>query len=210
MSSKFKNTNEFVNTKLLLENYRNIQIAINCREIDEVISYSEKNEVDMMKVFKSGRINNRRMQLLISKDNYRLIRYLEKSVNAFRNLGDKFEKHYAVLFYTYLTLEEYSFEEILEKLDLKRSTYYYVLDNAIQALSTALWGVSAVKNEEFGNLCVSFVKYVPTIENKDMILEACLYLVNNLPSATSPQDKELITDMINTLKTKISLFDELI
>ena len=127
MSSKFKNTNEFVNTKLLLENYRHIQIAINCREIDEVISFSEKNDLDMMKVFKSGRINNRRMQLLISKDNYRLLRYLERSVNAFRDLGDKFEKLYAVLFYTYLTLEEYSFEEILDKLNLKRLRYKYLL-----------------------------------------------------------------------------------
>ena len=36
MSKKFKNSVEFANTKLLLENYRNIQIAINCRGEDEI------------------------------------------------------------------------------------------------------------------------------------------------------------------------------
>lgn len=38
MSKKFKNSVEFANTKLLLENYRNIQIAINCRGEDEIFS----------------------------------------------------------------------------------------------------------------------------------------------------------------------------
>lgn len=41
MSKKFKNSVEFANTKLLLENYRNIQIAINCRGEDEIFSKND-------------------------------------------------------------------------------------------------------------------------------------------------------------------------
>ena len=207
MSSKFKNTNEFVNTKMLLENYRTIQIAVNCREIDEIIS-TDDGTSDIREVFKKGRINNRQMQLLISKDNCRLLGYLEKSIEALRSSDSRFEKLYAVLFYTYFSFEEYSLDEILEKLSLKQSTYYYLLDKAIQTLSNALWGVAAVKTEEFGNLCISLVKYIPTLDDKESMIDSCMYLIENLPSVSSKQDKDKILDMIKTLQTKISYYED--
>ena len=207
MSSKFKNTNEFVNTKMLLENYRTIQIAVNCREIDEIIS-TDDGTSDIREVFKKGRINNRQMQLLISKDNCRLLGYLEKCIEALRSSDSRFEKLYAVLFYTYFSLEEYSLDEILEKLSLKQSTYYYLLDKAIQTLSNALWGVAAVKTEEFGNLCISLVKYIPTLDDKESMIDSCMYLIENLPSVSSKQDKDKILDMIKTLQTKISYYED--
>ena len=207
MSSKFKNTNEFVNTKMLLENYRTIQIAVNCREIDEIIS-TDDGTSDIREVFKKGRINNRQMQLLISKDNCRLLGYLEKSIEALRSSDIQFEKLYAVLFYTYFSFEEYSLDEILEKLSLKQSTYYYLLDKAIQTLSNALWGVAAVKTEEFGNLCISLVKYIPTLDDKESMIDSCMYLIENLPSVSSKQDKDKILDMIKTLQTKISYYED--
>ena len=207
MSSKFKNTNEFVNTKMLLENYRTIQIAVNCREIDEIIS-TDDGTSDIREVFKKGRINNRQMQLLISKDNCRLLGYLEKSIEALRSSDSRFEKLYAVLFYTYFSFEDYSLDEILEKLSLKQSTYYYLLDKAIQTLSNALWGVAAVKTEEFGNLCISLVKYIPTLDDKESMIDSCMYLIENLPSVSSKQDKDKILDMIKTLQTKISYYED--
>ena len=207
MSSKFKNTNEFVNTKMLLENYRTIQIAVNCREIDEIIS-TDDGTSDIREVFKKGRINNRQMQLLISKDNCRLLGYLEKCIEALRSSDSRFEKLYAVLFYTYFSFEEYSLDEILEKLSLKQSTYYYLLDKAIQTLSNALWGVAAVKTEEFGNLCISLVKYIPTLDDKESMIDSCKYLIENLPSVSSKQDKDKILDMIKTLQTKISYYED--
>lgn len=207
MSSKFKNTNEFVNTKMLLENYRTIQIAVNCREIDEIIS-TDDGTSDIREVFKKGRINNRQMQLLISKDNCRLLGYLEKCIEALRSSDSRFEKLYAVLFYTYFSFEEYSLDEILEKLSLKQSTYYYLLDKAIQTLSNALWGVAAVKTEEFGNLCISLVKYIPTLDDKESMIDSCMYLIENLPSVSSKQDKDKILDMIKTLQTKISYYED--
>lgn len=207
MSSKFKNTNEFVNTKMLLENYRTIQIAVNCREIDEIIS-TDDGTSDIREVFKKGRINNRQMQLLISKDNCRLLGYLEKCIEALRGSDSRFEKLYAVLFYTYFSFEEYSLDEILEKLSIKQSTYYYLLDKAIQTLSNALWGVAAVKTEEFGNLCISLVKYIPTLDDKDSMIDSCMYLIENLPSVSSKQDKDKILDMIKTLQTKISYYED--
>lgn len=46
MANKFKNSVEFANTKMLLENYRNIQIAINCRGVDETISEIQGKNTD--------------------------------------------------------------------------------------------------------------------------------------------------------------------
>ena len=90
-------------------------------------------------------ITDTQFKRLISADNYRLIGYLEHCIDNLRTYSRRFEKYYSVLFYTYLSLEKYDFEEILEKTGLKKTAYYTNLEQAITTLSTCMWGVSAVK-----------------------------------------------------------------
>lgn len=207
MSKKFKNSVEFANTKLLLENYRNIQIAINCRGEDEIFSKNHTKISEKFCVSANTPITDTQFKRLISADNYRLIGYLEHCIDNLRTYSRRFEKYYSVLFYTYLSLEKYDFEEILEKTGLKKTAYYTNLEQAITTLSTCMWGVSAVKTEGFSDLCLSFVKYVPAIENEDAKYDTCSYLVENLPRATSREENEKLLDMIRTLEAKVN-YDE--
>lgn len=207
MSKKFKNSVEFANTKLLLENYRNIQIAINCRGEDEIFKENQDKVFEKNCVSADAPFTNSQFKKMISADNYRLIGYLEQCIDKLRTYSGRFEKYYSVLFYTYLSLEKYDFEEILKKTGLRKTAYYTNLEQAIITLSTSMWGVSAVKTEEFSDLCVSFIKYVPAIESEDAKYDTCSYLVENLPRATTREENEKILDMIRTLEAKVS-YDE--
>ena len=204
MSKKFKNSVEFANTKLLLENYRNIQIAINCRGEDEIFKDDSTKISEISCVSANVPITNTQLKKMISADNYRLIGYLEHCIDNLRVYSGRFEKYYSVLFYTYLSLEKYEFEEILKKTGLKKTAYYTNLEQAITTLSTCMWGVSAVKTEGFSDLCLSFVKYVPAIESEDAKYETCSYLIENLPKAKSRDENEQILEMIRTLEAKVN------
>lgn len=207
MSKKFKNSVEFANTKLLLENYRNIRIAINCRGEDEIFSQENAKNFEDFCESANVPITNTQFKKIISADNLRLIGYLEHCIDHLRSTNCIFEKGYSVLFYTYLSLDKYSFEEILEKTGMKKTAYYTCLERAISTLATCMWGVSAVKTEGFSDLCLSFVKYVPAIENEDAKYDTCSYLVENLPRATSREENEKLLDMIRTLEAKVN-YDE--
>lgn len=147
MSKKFKNSLEFANTKLLLENYRNIQIAINCRGEDESFSKVCDEKPEKNCISAAPPLSNTQFKAKISADNFRFIGYLERCIDNLRMYSERFEKYYPVLFYTYLSLESFEFEEILEKTGLKKTAYYKYLDQAITELSVCMWGVSAVKTE---------------------------------------------------------------
>lgn len=204
MANKFKNSVEFANTKMLLENYRNIQIAINCRGVDETISEMQGKNTDENCVLTTLTVTNTHALKNISADNYRLIGYLEQCIDRLRESKMGFEKGYSVLFYTYLSLEQYNFDEILEKTGLKKTAYYKNLEQAISTLAACMWGISAVKEEKFSDLCLSLVKYIPALEDENSKYESCSYLVENLPKSTSHEENEIILEMIRTLEAKIS------
>ena len=67
MANKFKNSVEFANTKMLLENYRNIQIAINCRGVDETISEIQGKNTDKLLNLRYQNIYNNALCALNTK-----------------------------------------------------------------------------------------------------------------------------------------------
>lgn len=80
---------------------------------------------------------------------HRMLLLLENAVNLLRSRHKRGEVYYWILYYTYLSPQKLrNVEEILESLrpyirDISFSTYYRLRKEAVEALSSVLWGFSA-------------------------------------------------------------------
>lgn len=77
---------------------------------------------------------------------YRMLQLLDSAIDTLRNKHKRGESYYWILYYTYLSPQEFrNTEEIIEALrpymrDISYRTYYRKRKEAIYALSSLLWG----------------------------------------------------------------------
>ena len=80
---------------------------------------------------------------------YQMLKLLENSVNIMRNKHKNGEMYYRLLYYSYLSPQQYrSVDEIIEMLkphisDISQRTFFRRRRNAIEALSSILWGYTS-------------------------------------------------------------------
>ena len=84
-----------------------------------------------------------------------MLQLLEGSVDLMRNKHKNGEMYYWILYYTYLSPQQLkNAEEIIEKLepyirDISYRTYYRKRKEAIEALSSVLWGYTSKDSLDF-------------------------------------------------------------
>lgn len=80
------------------------------------------------------------------RKSYDMLRFLDAAIETMRTKHFRGEQYYWVLYYTYLSSQEFgSVDDIVEVLrphmrDISRRTYYRKRREAIEALSSLLWG----------------------------------------------------------------------
>lgn len=80
---------------------------------------------------------------------YQMLKLLENSVNIMRNKHKHGETYYWLLYYSYLSPQQYrNVDEIIEMLrphitDISQRTFFRRRKNAIEALSSILWGYTS-------------------------------------------------------------------
>ena len=80
---------------------------------------------------------------------YQMLKLLENSVNIMRNKHKHGETYYWLLYYSYLSPQQYrNIDEIIEMLrphitDISQRTFFRRRKNAIEALSSILWGYTS-------------------------------------------------------------------
>ena len=80
---------------------------------------------------------------------YKMLKLMENAVNLLRNKHKYGEAYYWILYYTYLSPQQYkNTEEIIEQLqphirDISYRTYFRRKKEAIAALSSVLWGYTS-------------------------------------------------------------------
>ncbi len=85
---------------------------------------------------------------------YRMLKLLDSSVDLLRNKHKNGEVYYWLIYYTFLSPQQFrNVEEIIEKLrphirDISFRTYYRKRQEAIEALSSILWGYTSKDSME--------------------------------------------------------------
>lgn len=85
---------------------------------------------------------------------YRMLKLLDSSVDLLRNKHKNGEVYYWLIYYTFLSPQQlHNVEEIIEKLrphirDISFRTYYRKRQEAIEALSSILWGYTSKDSME--------------------------------------------------------------
>lgn len=80
---------------------------------------------------------------------YQMLKLLETSVNIMRNKHKHGEMYYWLLYYSYLSPQQYrSVDEIIEMIrphvsDISERTFFRRRKNAVEALSSILWGYTS-------------------------------------------------------------------
>lgn len=80
---------------------------------------------------------------------YQMLKLLENSINIMRNKHKHGEKYYWLLYYSYLSPQQYqSVDEIIDMLrphisDISQRTFFRRRKDAIKALSSILWGYTS-------------------------------------------------------------------
>lgn len=80
---------------------------------------------------------------------YQMLKLLEVSVNIMRNKHKHGEMYYWLLYYSYLSPQQYrSVDEIIEMIrphvsDISERTFFRRRKNAVEALSSILWGYTS-------------------------------------------------------------------
>ena len=80
---------------------------------------------------------------------YQMLKLLETSINIMRNKHKHGEKYYWLLYYSYLSPQQYqSVDEIIEMVrphisDISQRTFFRRRKDAIEALSSILWGYTS-------------------------------------------------------------------
>ena len=85
---------------------------------------------------------------------HKMLKLMESSVELLRNKHKNGESYYWVLYYTYLVPQQLrNVDEIVEKLrphmrDISYATYYRKRQEAIEALSSVLWGYTSKESRQ--------------------------------------------------------------
>lgn len=141
---QIKAKREYKNTKLLLENYRTISIAVQFlpQQIASELNLPFKGidalleNCDIASTYLDSNIDDRLRNVQRTKQ---LIDVVNKSLTAMKEMSQEGELYYKLLYYTYLSPKQLLIEDILKKLDISRSSYFRKRDNAIKLFGSILW-----------------------------------------------------------------------
>jgi len=148
-SSDDKNKKLYHNTKLLLKLYPKVIWRINNEVLciqEEVSEYGVKAINEYIDLF-DEQITQSKIEENLQDLTYSncIIRILDKSIDILKKYPEVGELYYSILRYSYLEKEKYKENYILEHLAISRSTYFRVKKEAINLLSTIIWGYEIPK-----------------------------------------------------------------
>ena len=163
----------FHDTWKLLKNYRdavwNLELAIRQVKNSFEIEYGNSIEEFLDSVYLAGAdIGGTRLENYaknIERSN-KMLNLLNSAVETLRNKHKHGEQYYWILYYTYLSPQQLqNTDEIIEHLvphiaNISRRTYYRKRPEAVQALSSILWGYTSKD-------CLEMLNKLLPAENKD-------------------------------------------
>lgn len=139
-----KQLREFRNTKELLKNYRVLVYVVSHKpqsiasELDAPLA-DIKTIVEQCDIASSYGDTNIDNELRGAVRTTKLMDIVNKSLTAVKELPETGEMLYKLLYLTYLSEEKYSIDDIVDKLEISRPTYFRKKKEAIKMLSTFLW-----------------------------------------------------------------------
>lgn len=136
--------NAYHNTKVLLENYRSFQWVLECfpqtlakeleQPLDSLDMLLDKIDIEMS-------MGNRKLESkmqAVAKSRVLLDRVNDALTILKKKPGDG-ERLYNVIYESYISPTEQSYNKVIEKLDLSVRQYYRLRKEAIQIISIRLW-----------------------------------------------------------------------
>ncbi len=153
---KPEETSEYHNTFLLLCKYRDVvwSLEVSAQKLKNRFKLEMGSSIEdfLESVYLAG-INFAESGLTeYTKSielSYKMLKLLESAVEVLRNKHKNGETYYWILYYSFLSPQQYrNAEEIIEQLepyitDISRRTYYRKRKEAVNALSSVLWGYSS-------------------------------------------------------------------
>lgn len=140
------------NTEVLINLYRKIEFAVKChlRELDEELYVTERRQLsDFIHDLINYDFNKERRRLqdrLTSADtSLCLLELMEDALLLLKSYPDNGDLYYKLLRYRYFDSYGNTNEELMEILNLSRSTYYRQKKKAIRLYASVLWALSLPK-----------------------------------------------------------------
>ena len=147
---------KFHDTWLLLRKYRDVVwgLELSVQQVKRRFQMEFGNSIEdfLESIYIAGvdfSDNGIQEQARSIEKSYQMLKLLENSVNIMRNKHKNGEMYYWLLYYSYLSPQQYqSVDEIIEMLkphisDISQRTFFRRRRNAIEALSSILWGYTS-------------------------------------------------------------------
>ena len=138
----------FHDTYLLLKKYRDVVWGLEL----SVQQVKRRFQMEVGSIYLAGvdfSDNGIEEQARSIEKSYQMLKLLETSVNIMRNKHKHGEMYYWLLYYSYLSPQQYrSVDEIIEMIrphvsDISERTFFRRRKNAVEALSSILWGYTS-------------------------------------------------------------------
>lgn len=141
---QMKAKREYKNTKLLLQNYRTISMAV--RYLPQQIA-SELNvpfkgiddlieKCDIASAYDDSAIDDKLRNVQRTKQ---LIDVVNKSLTSMKEMSSEGKLYYKILYYSYLTPKPLKTNDIIKNFDFSLSTFFRKRDDAIKCFGSILW-----------------------------------------------------------------------
>ena len=146
----------FHDTYLLLKKYRDVVwgLELSVQQVKRRFQMEVGNSIEdfLESIYLAGvdfSDNGIEEQARSIEKSYQMLKLLETSVNIMRNKHKHGEMYYWLLYYSYLSPQQYrSVDEIIEMIrphvsDISERTFFRRRKNAVEALSSILWGYTS-------------------------------------------------------------------
>lgn len=146
----------FHDTYLLLKKYRDVVwgLELSVQQVKRRFQMEVGNSIEdfLESIYLAGvdfSDNGIEEQARSIEKSYQMLKLLEVSVNIMRNKHKHGEMYYWLLYYSYLSPQQYrSVDEIIEMIrphvsDISERTFFRRRKNAVEALSSILWGYTS-------------------------------------------------------------------
>ena len=146
----------FHDTYLLLKKYRDVVwgLELSVQQVNRRFQMEVGSSIEdfLESIYLAGvdfSDNGIEEQARSIEKSYQMLKLLEVSVNIMRNKHKHGEMYYWLLYYSYLSPQQYrSVDEIIEMIrphvsDISERTFFRRRKNAVEALSSILWGYTS-------------------------------------------------------------------
>ena len=146
----------FHDTYLLLKKYRDVVwgLELSVQQVKRRLQMEVGSSIEdfLESIYLAGvdfSDNGIEEQARSIEKSYQMLKLLEVSVNIMRNKHKHGEMYYWLLYYSYLSPQQYrSVDEIIEMIrphvsDISERTFFRRRKNAVEALSSILWGYTS-------------------------------------------------------------------